>query len=269
MNRLFILLQFIKKDFAIQKTYKFDNILRFAGIFLQLFLFFFIGKLIGKKPGVILEVSGGEYFPFVLVGLAFSPLFSFGLSFCSNFLREEVSYGTIENVFKMPLGVNRILSFMSTGKLLFVLCECLCILAFGFVILEIPFSFIKLIYLVFIMGVSYMIFFGVGLVAGSFILLFKRGDPVQWVLINVSDILGGVYFPVALLPGWIGFISMGIPTTHILFVARKVILTGAYSEILIPLIILFIIGVLLIFVGFYTFGIAFNKVRSKGSLAHF
>lgn len=236
---------------------------------LQIILFYFIGKPIQAQPDGLLHVSQGKYFPFVLIGLAFSPIFSFGLSFCSDFIREETSYGTIESLFALPIRIEALLISASAGKLLIALIECFTVLCVGFVFLNIQFSFLKIIVLLIIIFVSIIIYFGLGLIAGSFIVVFKRGDPIQWVLINLSDILGGVYFPVALFPDKLKSISFIIPTTHILSAARNVALSDTYKDVLMPLTVLTCIGITLLYVGFIIFRKALDTARRRGSLGHF
>ncbi|MFH1379563.1 MAG: ABC transporter permease [bacterium] len=269
MYNIHLLLPFITKDILIQKSYRFDNILRILGILLQLILFYFIGKLINADPHGFLDVSGGSYFPFVLIGLAFSPIFSFGLSFCSNFIREETSYGTIEQIFSLPVRLEQILAGAASGKLLFILAECMGVLTIGFIFLEIKLSLVKILFLVMLACISILVYFGLGLMAGSFILVYKKGDPIQWVLVNISDILGGVFFPVTLFPGWIKSISFFIPTTHILSIARKAVLTDSYRDSVLPIIVLTAAGLLSLYGGCTVFRKAFNKTREKGSLGHF
>lgn len=45
-------------------------------------------------------------------------------------------------------------------------------------------------------------FSGLGIMAASFIMVTKRGDPVTTLVGGVGLLLGGVYYPVELLPSW-------------------------------------------------------------------
>jgi ABC-2 type transport system permease protein len=62
---------------------------------------------------------------------------------------------------------------------------------------------------------------GVGLASAGFVLVSKEGDPISWLLGAASGLLGGVYFPVDLLPGWLRRVAAFLPTTRALALARS------------------------------------------------
>ncbi len=49
------------------------------GVFFSVLTFFFIAKLFGKAAAPHLQEYGGDYFPFVLIGIAFSTFLGVGL----------------------------------------------------------------------------------------------------------------------------------------------------------------------------------------------
>ena len=64
---------FIKRDFLTEISYKSSFLMNVIGIFFSAFTFFFIAKLFGKAAAPHLQEYGGDYFPFVLIGIAFVP----------------------------------------------------------------------------------------------------------------------------------------------------------------------------------------------------
>ena len=66
-----------------------------------------------------------------------------------------------------------------------------------------------------------------GIMAASFIMVLKRGDPITWMFNSASALLGGVYFPVTVLPEWLQKVSLLLPTTHALKAMRLTLLKGA------------------------------------------
>ena len=70
-------LAFVKRDFSLQLSYKLSFFLQFLGIFLSVLTFYFIDKLIGAAAVPYLEPYGGDYFSFVLIGIAFGFIYSF------------------------------------------------------------------------------------------------------------------------------------------------------------------------------------------------
>lgn len=65
-------------------------------------------------------------------------------------------------------------------------------------------------------------FSSLGIVSASFIMIFKRGDPVNWVLGSVSALLGGVLYPITVLQDWLQIFSYLLPITYSLRYTRDV-----------------------------------------------
>jgi ABC-2 type transport system permease protein len=61
---------------------------------------------------------------------------------------------------------------------------------------------------------------GVGLASAGVIMVSKEGEPISWAVSAAAGLLGGVYFPVDMLPGWLQAGARVLPTTHALAVAR-------------------------------------------------
>jgi ABC-2 type transport system permease protein len=66
----------------------------------------------------------------------------------------------------------------------------------------------------------------IGILSAGFILIFKRGDPVTLILGYVSSLLGGVYFPLQVLPQWVQTVAQFLPFTHALEGLRQAVLNG-------------------------------------------
>jgi ABC-2 type transport system permease protein len=57
----------------------------------------------------------------------------------------------------------------------------------------------------------------IGLLVCSLVLLFgTRAETSAWAAVNFFVMLGGIYYPVSVLPGWVQVISAGIPLTYFL-----------------------------------------------------
>ena len=62
------------------------------------------------------------------------------------------------------------------------------------------------------------------------VLAFKRADPSSWLVQGLSYLLGGVYYPVAVLPEWGQTLANILPITHALEAMRKLLLLGVSNE---------------------------------------
>jgi ABC-2 type transport system permease protein len=61
---------------------------------------------------------------------------------------------------------------------------------------------------------------GLGIASAGCVLVSKEGEPVSWLFGAASALLGGVYFPVDLMPSWLSHLSVLLPTTHAMMLIR-------------------------------------------------
>ena len=252
-----LMLAFIKRDFLIEKTYRFHLALKIGAMVLQLAIFYFISVYVGKP----------EYFPFVFVGLMFSAFFQFWLNVFAENIRQEQYWGTMERVFLCPRRPLSVMASSVSGKTFILLLEIAAMLLIGKMIfgtdlagpLKILTIFLPLIIL------NAFVFGGLGLISGSFIMYFKRGDPVNWVMGALFDLLSGVYFPVAVFPDALKVFSEKLPTTSALNMWRTALLAGKPPEIA-QYLAQFGWAVLLFGLGVAASKISFDRIRAKGEL---
>lgn len=250
---------FIRRDLAIERSYRFNLALKLSGILLQMAVFYFVSVYVGKP----------EYFPFVFVGIAFSGFFQFWLNVFVENIRQEQYWGTIENIFLSP-GRPLALALASvSGKLAVILVEIAVMLAAGRLFFGAGFAPVeKLAVFIPLLALNALVFGGLGLIAGSFIMYFKRGDPVNWVIGASFDLLSGVYFPVAVFPDLVKNIAEKLPTTAALDMWRGLLLdntTPGLSQWLVQ----FAWALVLCGLGVLAFRTAFDRIRVKGELGSY
>ncbi len=109
-----------------------------------------------------------------------------------------------------------------------------------------------------------LLYFLIGLVIGSQILMTRRGNSVVTFLSYLGLVLSGVFFPVTALPQWLQFFSSWFPLTHLLKIARGESWLNDPAGI--------IIFTFLILSGLLGMGLlryAFWRIRRDGTLAYF
>ena len=82
---------------------------------------------------------------------------------------------------------------------------------------------------------SILAFAGLGILSASYTILFKRGNPAKWVVLGVSGLVGGMMYPVSVLPGPLRFLARLIPVTYSLEGMRAALLSGAGMEPIVAL----------------------------------
>ncbi|MFZ1975369.1 MAG: ABC transporter permease [Candidatus Acidiferrales bacterium] len=68
---------------------------------------------------------------------------------------------------------------------------------------------------------------GLEILSASYTILVKRGNPAKWVVLGVSSLVGGMMYPVSVLPGPLRILACVIPMTHSLEGTRAPLLAGA------------------------------------------
>jgi ABC-2 type transport system permease protein len=70
---------------------------------------------------------------------------------------------------------------------------------------------------------------GVGFLAASFLVLFKRGEPVIALYGVAAGFLGGALFALSVLPPWIRWASYLIPHSYVISAERSVLVPGHHT----------------------------------------
>jgi ABC-2 type transport system permease protein len=111
---------------------------------------------------------------------------------------------------------------------------------------------------------------GLGILSASFILYFKRGDPINFLLSGMSTFFGNVFFPVEQLPEWARPISNLLPITWSLRIIRGSLLRGLpSSELTDDLLYLAGLTAILLPLGIVFSKIAIRRAKMEGSLIQY
>ena len=109
-----------------------------------------------------------------------------------------------------------------------------------------------------------------GIFSASFLLVFKRGNPITSLVGSFSALLGGVYFPLAVLPGWLRTVSFFLPFTHALEGLRQAVLNGrSLAALTTQVAVLGIFAMVLLPLSLAVFGYAIHQAKRLGTLSQF
>jgi len=96
------LLAFLKRDVQIGLSYKLRFLMQFIGIFFSSAVTFFVSELIGSGVSNKLAGYGGDYFSFVIIGIALTDYLSVSLEQFSDEIRTAQLEGTVETLLLSP-----------------------------------------------------------------------------------------------------------------------------------------------------------------------
>jgi ABC-2 type transport system permease protein len=261
---------FLRRDFRLELSYRFSLVLHYLGIVAHILTFYYIGQLFTVEGSPWLRPYGTGYFPFVLLGIAFSGFLGFGLSGFSSVLRIEQYYGTLEALLTSPTPAWQVVILATLSGYVDTALETAIYLAAGVLLLGVSFAHAAWLTAFVVVVLAVSAFSALGILAGSFILLFKRGDPINWLIGTLSQFLGGVYFPITVLPPWLQTTAKLLPVTHGLEALRRALLEGAgFAEVKGSLLILFGFSVVGWPLALFSFGAALQAARRRASLGHY
>ncbi len=261
---------FIKRDFFNQVSYKLDFFLGWLGILVQIVTFYFISRLFGKEAGGYLRDYGGQYFPFVLIGIAFSGYLLNALKDCANNLRLEQLIGTLEMMLVTPTKLSTIIFSMSFWSFIYTSISVFFYLLCGVLFFKLNLSQANFLSALVVFILTIFSFSSIGVISAAFIVVYKRGDPINWLIGTFSVLFGGVYFPVNILPKSLQLISCFLPITHSLKGLRYALLEGYTLNALLPEIsMLFVFSVVFLPLSILIFKYAVKKAKINGTLAHY
>lgn len=111
-------------------------------------------------------------------------------------------------------------------------------------------------------------FVGLGIIASVMPLLFpERGAQMTHIIKASILLVSGVYYPIEVLPGWMQKVATISPATYVLQGVRAALIDGAKTGHLLRFVgPLLIIGVIMVPIGVYVFGVCERYAKRTGRL---
>jgi len=263
-------LAFLKKDFLIESSYKLSFLLNIFAVLVSILTYFFIDKLFGHRVVSHLEEFGVNYFSYVLLSMAFFSYIGVGLGSFSSRIRSEQIQGTLEALLLTPTTISTILLSLALWNLCFATLNVVIYILAGIFLFNINFTNVNLLSTLVILILTITSFSGLGILSASFIMVFKRGNPVGWVINSLQGLIGGVYFPITVMPVWLQFLARFFPITYAIRAIELAVYRGfGLSQLGEEIGFLLLFSCLLLPLSFASFKYALKKARQQGSLLQY
>ena len=219
-------LAFLIRDWRIRRSYRASWFIGIAHLLFAVTSFFFVSRLVDSRAPSALTPYGGAYFPFVFFGLLVSRWFSVCLSSVGGALRGEQLQGTLEALSASPLRLPVLVAGTLLWELLWATLEVAVVLGIGVVVFGVDLGRLNVLSCSVVSVLTALCLSGLGVFAASGVLLFQDADPTSWVLDGLMKLAGGVFVPVAILPGWLQTVAKGLPMTYGLEGVRQAVIMG-------------------------------------------
>ncbi len=214
------------RDFQNEVSYKTSFVLQFAGIIVTVLLWYFMAQFMGKAVDVKIDGKSVDYFGFVLVGIAAMRFLNTASSSFSTRLRNEQLTGTLEAMIITPTSIPTIIFSWAGWDFFMAIISMAITFAMGIALFGMKIKLCGVPSFLVILLLTVLIFSAIGILSASFIMVLKKGDPVTFLVANISALLGGVFFPLEVLPRWLAIAARILPITWSLDAMRKSLLQG-------------------------------------------
>ncbi len=258
------------RDLAIARSYRAAFIFDFVDILLGVAAFYYLSRFIQSPELAHALPQGGSYFSFALVGVAFFDYLGLALNAFDQSLSDARQNGTLEHLLATQTSLPVILAGSVLYPFAMLSLRTVVYLGWGVALFGFPIAQANWFGAAVVLVASILAFVGLGILSTSYTLLFKRGNPVKWLLVGVSGVVSGIMYPVSVLPVPLQWVGRLVPVTYSLEGMRAAILGHASLAELWPEIrVLLIFAVVLLPLSFAVFSWALRRTKITGTLMHF
>lgn len=261
---------YMRRDFYHDLSYRFAFAMGLAGFFFFVAVWFFVSRFLDKRVPIGEGGQTVDYFTYVLLGIAAMNYLQTALNGFTARLYAEQATGTLEAMLVTPVPIETLVAGtlfwdFAFGSLQIVLYVALAAVFFG-----LPVHGASVAGFAAALALTAALAAAFGMLSASFILVMKRGDPLNLFLTAFHAFLGSVFFPADVLPPWLAGLAKFVPLTYALKAMRESLLLGkSFSEVTPDLLILAAFTTGLLFLGMAAFRKAVDMARRHGSLGQY
>lgn len=262
--------QLFRRDLLTARTYRTAFLFDAVNALFAAASFYFLSGFVGSDKLSSRLPAGTSYFAFALIGLAFFDYLNAGLNAFDTSINDARRYRTLEPLLVTEASLPVILAGSAIYPFVLTSLRTAVYLVWGVILFHLPLGSADWPGALLILLFSILAFAGLGIISASYQMLFKRGNPAKWIFLGLSALLGGMMYPVRILPPALRSLAYLIPLTYSLKGMRAALLSGAGIGRLLPEIAaLGIFALVLLPVSFLVFAWALRRTKINGTLTHF
>ena len=262
-------LLFFERDVRIASTYRGPFVLELVEALFGAALFYYVARFVDSPELRQALPHGTSYFAYSLVGFVFFDYLNAALDTFDRSIEEARDTGTLEPLLVTQVSLTTILIGSAIYPFVVTTLRIAVYLAWGAFLFDFPLRAADWLSVSVVLFASLLAFSGLGILSSAYLLLFKRGNPAKWLILGVSSVVGGMLFPVSILPGWLQVVAHLNPITYALDAMRAALLDHAnVFSIARPLLILLLFAVILLPTSLFAFNWALRRTKVTGTLTH-
>ncbi|MHB1955415.1 MAG: ABC transporter permease [Sulfobacillus sp.] len=273
------------REYRIWQSYRVNQALWMANIFVTSLMFFLMGKMIaGRAASLMGAAYGSDYMSFIVVGLTVNTFINTNLSDPYTRIARSYFNGTMDLYLLSPMSVYTPLLGLMTKSFIDDYPRLFFVGGFGMLLFGARFNFQHWAVGFWITLLFLAAGFGVGMISASsfYLLNIKKGtEPVRFIVQELlATLLAGAYYPVAILPKPLQWVACLIPHTYAFDALRRLFDPGAkiqvpalpiqriwpVSPMVVDEVALALFAVILVPLGVFLYGRGIEKARREGTL---
>ena len=259
-----------RRDLLTARTYRVAFLLDLVNTLFGVASFFFLSQFVGSDKLQKSLPVGTSYFAFALIGLAFFDYLTAGLDAFDTSISDARRNRTLEALLVSEASLPVILAGSALYPFVLTSLRTAVYLVWGVILFHLPLATADWPGALLILLFSILAFAGLGIISASYQMILKRGNPAKWIFLGLSALLGGMMYPVGILPAPLRLLARLIPLTYSLEGMRQALLGGAGIGRLWPEIAaLGAFALVLLPLSFVVFAWALRRTRINGTLTHF
>lgn len=213
----------MRRDLHVFLSYRTRLVSQALSSIFGLTLFYYVSRLVH-----VAGFTAASYFGFVVVGLALVTVLYSCFS-VAEIVRQELVAGTFERLLLSPFGAIRSMVAMTMFPLMYAFVMAAITLGVGWAVFGLQLHWATVPLSIPAMCLALLAFMPFGLLFAALTVSTKQGSVgTSWVIALIS-IVGGLYFPVTLLPEWVQTAAKLQPFTPATEVLRHLLVGSPQS----------------------------------------
>ncbi|MEA2583814.1 MAG: type transport system permease protein [Thermomicrobiales bacterium] len=269
MKGLPVVVAFLRRDWAIARSYRLSYVLDLFSSLTQLTIFFSIGRLFDRADISADGALARGYFSFAVIGLVVQTLVIPAVTSLAYRLQTEQTTGSFEALLTTPPAPALLMLCSAAydfirAAISAVLLLVVAWLLFGLSLDTSPTSI--LVAVVAFLGIV-VLFAAVGIVVAAVAVVVKRASAFSGLVTEMLTLCMGVYFPLSVLPGPLRIAAETLPFSWGIGVLRAALLNDRPQ--IGRLVMALAVAALLLVVAVRIFNLAVERAKRSGSLAQY
>ncbi len=258
---------FVERDFLVAASYRTAFAADTLGIIFKVITFYYIGEVFGQGVAPSLARYGHDYFAFLMIGVALLDFVHTSFDTFTNSIRDSQMTGTLEAVLLSPMRLPEMIIYSSLWSYIFTALRFATYMVVGAALFGLHISLAGIPPALVALLLTILCFAPLGIISSAVIMVFKKGTWFQMTINGLGVLLGGVAYPVEVLPPWAARISYYLPLTHAVNAMRETLLNGkGLYAIRTELLFMAVFAAVMLPLALWIFDLGVRRTKQLGTL---